>query len=67
MMKVRLVGLIVALGLSSPLTRADWPTSRGNPQRTGNVDGQPGPKSPRILWVQESTDHYVSAPSPGKE
>ena len=66
MMKVRLVGLIVALGLSTPLALADWPTSRGNAQRTGNVDGQPGPKSPRILWVQESTDHYVSAPSPGK-
>jgi len=54
MMKVRLVGLIVvALGLSTPLAWAEWPTSRGNAQRTGSVEGQAGAKSRRMLWVQE--------------
>ena len=41
---------------------ADWTTYRGNPQRTGNVDGKPGPKKPRVLWAQKSTDHYLAAP-----
>jgi outer membrane protein assembly factor BamB len=65
-MKVRLVGLVAAVLLTGTWAWGDWPASRGNAQRTGNVDGLPGPKSPHVLWVHESTDHYVSAPSPGK-
>lgn len=30
---------------------ADWTTSRGNLQRTGNLDAQPGPKKPGVLWA----------------
>ena len=54
------------LCVAGQVALADWPMARGNAQRTGNVDGQPGPASPKVLWVQESTDHFLSAPSPGK-
>ncbi|MFM8252304.1 MAG: PQQ-binding-like beta-propeller repeat protein [Planctomycetota bacterium] len=54
------------LGVSGDAQRcllaADWTTYRGNPQRTGNVDGQSGPKAPRVLWALKSTDHYLAAP-----
>src|SRR5258706_14382488 len=62
MMKFWLV-LLVVVHVGD--ARADWPMARGNAQRTGNVDGLAGPKSPKLLWGQESTDHFVSAPSPG--
>ena len=39
-----------------------WATFRGNPQRTGNTDGQPGPQSPKVLWVHKSRDHNLSSP-----
>ena len=41
---------------------ADWPTHRGNSQRTGNIDGQPGPVSGKVLWVHKASDHFVAAP-----
>lgn len=41
-----------------------WPTFRGNPQRTGNVDGKPGPDKPKVLWVFKSPDHFISSPVP---
>jgi len=63
---IRCLAVMAAVGLVTCGARADWLTARGNAQRTGNVDGQAGPKSPKVLWVQESTDHYISAPSPGK-
>lgn len=44
---------------------AEWASGRGNAQRTGNVDGQPGPKSSKVLWVYESTDQFISTGSPG--
>src|SRR5204863_1915576 len=66
-MQMRLIGLVTAMlsmvGVSS--TAADWTTSRGNAQRTGNVDNQPGPKSAKVLWFFEATEHFISAPSPG--
>src|SRR5262249_27877798 len=42
-------------------TRA-WLTYRANAQRTGNVDGQPGPAKPNVLWVFKSNDHFVASP-----
>ena len=36
--------------------------SRSGP---GNVDGQPGPSKPGVLWVYKSPEHYVAAPVPG--
>jgi outer membrane protein assembly factor BamB len=57
--------LSVTLGLSCWAGAADWPTARGNAQRTGNVDGQPGPKSAKVVWVHESSDDYLSGGSVG--
>jgi len=48
-----------------PTARADWLTYRGNPQRTGNIDGQPGPQAPKILWAYRSQEHFVASPVPG--
>jgi len=47
------------------LQAADWPTARGNPQRTGNVDNKPGPKTPNVHWIHKSQEHYIASPVPG--
>jgi len=44
------------------LHAADWATARGNPQRTGNVDGLPGPKKPNVLWIYKTSQHFVASP-----
>mgnify|MGYP001609805369 FL=1 len=54
--------IMVAIGASSARADGPWSTYRGNPQRTGCTDGQAGPASPKILWVQKSNDHYIAAP-----
>jgi outer membrane protein assembly factor BamB len=41
-----------------------WSTFRGNPQRTGNTDGLPGPQTAKILWTYKSKDHHLSSPVP---
>lgn len=46
---------------------ADWPTARGNSQRTGCIDGKPGPAAPKVIWGFKSQDHYVASPVPGKD
>jgi outer membrane protein assembly factor BamB len=38
-----------------------WTTHRGNPARTGNLDGQAGPGRPKVLWVHASTEQYVAS------
>jgi outer membrane protein assembly factor BamB len=43
---------------------APWATYRGNPQRTGNTDGKPGPTGPKVLWAYKSKDHHLSSPVP---
>jgi len=43
---------------------ADWPTARGNAQRTGNVDDLPGPKAPNVLWIHKTQEQFVAAPVP---
>ena len=45
-------------------SNADWPTARGNPQRTGCVDNQAGPATPNIVWVYKSQDHFIASPVP---
>lgn len=60
----------VGLGLGSAAAGAEpgpWATYRGNPQRTGHTDGQPGPMKPAVLWVLKSQDHFVASPVPVKE
>lgn len=42
---------------------AEWPTYGGNAQRTGNLDQQPGPMQPRVLWVHKGQDQYIAAPA----
>ena len=41
---------------------ADWPTHRANPQRTGSDDAKAGPKQPKVLWVYESSEHFIASP-----
>lgn len=45
--------------------RGDWLTHRGNPQRTGAADDLVGPKSPKVLWVHKTREHFVASPVPG--
>jgi outer membrane protein assembly factor BamB len=44
-----------------------WATYRGNPQRTGNTDGQAGPATPRVLWVHKTQEHFIASPVPFKD
>ena len=60
------LGLLV-LARPSVAAEGDWPTHRGNPERTGNTDAQPGPKTPKVLWVYKSAEHYVASPVPHKK
>ena len=58
------IGLLV-LTLAAPAAAEDWPTYRGNPQRTGNTDGKPGPAAPTVLWaVKSKSDQYIASPVP---
>src|SRR4051794_32703560 len=66
-MKHALIALLIAAG---PASAAEpWATYRGNPQRTGNTDGRPGPDKPAVLWVlkpddAQQKDDYIAAPVP---
>ncbi len=57
---------LLATGVASSARAAtpDWPTARGNAQRTGNIDDLPGPKAPNILWIHKSMEQYVAPPVP---
>src|ERR1051325_5626640 len=56
----------MALLIGAPVLGADWPTHRANPQRTGSDDGKAGPKQPKVLWVYESSEHFIASPVAGK-
>ncbi len=61
------LALVALLALAAPALAADpgpWATYRGNPQRTGNTDGKPGPATPAVLWAVRSQDHFVASPVP---
>src|SRR6266542_6245502 len=64
---VSLVATVSCVAGSTSSVRADWPTARGNPQRTGCVDNQPGPAAPKVLWVYKSQDHFLASPVPDGE
>ncbi len=55
-----LIGALVAPALAAEL--APWGTFRGNPQRTGNTDGQAGPAKPAVRWIVRARDHFVASP-----
>ena len=56
------IAVLIAL-LFSP-AHAEWTTSRGNLQRTGNLDGQRGPAKPNVLWAYKAAEHFVASPVP---
>ena len=60
------LGLLV-LAHSSVSAQGDWPTHRGNSERTGNIDALPGPKKPKVAWVYKSAQHYVASPVAGEK
>jgi outer membrane protein assembly factor BamB len=41
-----------------------WTTYRGNAQRTGWIDGRPGPASAKVLWHWQTKEHFVASPVP---
>src|SRR5688500_2593230 len=56
--------LLVAAAVASA---EPWDTYRGNPQRNGCTDGNPGPAaSPKVLWVMQSKEHFIASPVPSK-
>lgn len=52
----------IASGAAGYAAAADWPTHRGSAQRTGSVDGKPGPAAPKVRWVHRGTEHFLAAP-----
>jgi outer membrane protein assembly factor BamB len=54
--------VIVLSVLNSAVGAEPWSTFRGNPQRTGNTDGRPGPAQPKVLWALKSPEHFVASP-----
>jgi len=67
-----LAGGLAAAGEAPPAAPAsspalDWPTNRGNLQRTGNLDDQPGPKTPAVFWSYKVPGHFVASPVPGSK
>ena len=53
------VAAVAACALPAP---ADWPTHRGNAQRTGCLDDRSGPTTPKVLWAYKSREHFVASP-----
>ncbi len=56
--------LLPSLCLGPAPAAEPWATCRGNPQRTGNTDGKPGPAKPAVLWAMKSSDHFIASPVP---
>jgi outer membrane protein assembly factor BamB len=55
------MSLILALGALLGTQSADWPTHRGNPERTGCADGQAGPAKAKVLWKHASQEQFVAS------
>lgn len=58
------LAIVALLTFTAPPARADWPTARGNAGRTGNVDGQPGPREPKVRWAYKAQEHFIASPVP---
>lgn len=61
------LALTLSLALSPASAQEPWSTYRGNPQRTGNSDGQAGPATPKLLWVMKTREHFVASAVPQKD
>lgn len=59
---VQLRFLCIALSVCAGSARADWPTARGNPARTGAADDAAGPTDPKVLWVHAAKDNFIASP-----
>ncbi len=55
------MSVIVAIGVMWSAQAADWTTHRGNAERTGCIDGMPGPTRPRVIWTHASREHFVAS------
>jgi len=53
----------LSLLIVAPNVSADWPTGRGNLQRTGSPDDRAGPKVPAVLWAFKAPDHFIASPA----
>jgi outer membrane protein assembly factor BamB len=60
----RLLLPLLCASVVSSSAAEPWATYRGNPQRTGCTDNQPGPAAPKVLWAFKGNDHFVAAPLP---
>ena len=49
------------------MASADWVTHRGNNQRTGSIDNQPGPVAPKVRWVYKAAEHFIASPVPASK
>jgi outer membrane protein assembly factor BamB len=58
------MGVLFAAATVQAQNPAPWSTYRGNPQRTGNVDGKPGPEKPKVLFARKMKDHFIASPVP---
>ncbi len=54
--------LLLLSATAPPHAVADWPTYRGNAERTGSIDDRPGPAKPRVLWHYGGKENYVGSP-----
>ena len=59
------VAVLVLCGLIGSADAAEWATHRGNAQRTGAADDQPGPKAPKVLWFHSGRESYLAPAVPG--
>jgi outer membrane protein assembly factor BamB len=64
---IRTLAALLLAATFSPFLSADaeWTGHRGGPARTGNIDGKPGPKQPKVLWVQKSKEQFLAPLSVG--
>ena len=63
----RLALAALACTFAATAWAAEWPAARGSRRRPGNLDGLPGPATPKVLWVWRAQEHYLAAPVPGEE
>ncbi|MEZ6139645.1 MAG: PQQ-binding-like beta-propeller repeat protein [Zavarzinella sp.] len=65
MMKQTLIFSMLLAGVGSLIgAEHDWPTYRGNAQRTGTVDTVAGPKKPAVQWFLKSEENFIASPVP---
>lgn len=63
----RMISIVCTLVITSLVWAQEpgpWGTYRGNNARTGNVDGKPGPTTPKILSAWKTKDNFIAAPVP---